>query len=366
MLAHAGGARLDAGNLTAIGRTDVIGDPPYWDADAPLLWLFNLHYFGWLDALPHAEQRRLVLDWIERYRRAARGPAGGRIPSSLRLRHWARALFDGQALAAERPRVLASLEAQAECLADTLEHHLRGNHLLESGITLKLVAACVRGPAVARWERLADRVLDVELTEQFLLDGGHFERSPMYHALLVHGLLDLVNVLPEEDEQRARLVERLPGLLHFLAGMRHPDGEIALFSDAAFGIAPEPGALLDYAARLGIKTTAFASGSFPVTGYHVWRRGGDALVVDAGPIGPGLLVHPRARRHLLVRAEPRRPPRRGRRRHLDLRGRRRARLGALDARAQHGRDRRRRPVRVLRRLPRRAPRPAARRRGPRR
>ena len=38
-----------------------------------------------------------------------------------------------------------------------------------------------------------------ELPEQFLHDGGHFERSPMYHALLTHGLLDLVNVLPESD-----------------------------------------------------------------------------------------------------------------------------------------------------------------------
>ncbi len=289
LLAHAGGARLEAGNLTAIGRTDVIGDPPYWDADAPLLWLFNLHYFGWLEPLPHAEQRRLVLDWIERCRPSGARPGWRPYPLSLRLRHWGRALFDGQGLAEERPRVLASLEAQAECLADTLEHHLRGNHLLESAITLKLLAACVRGPAVPRWEQLATRVLDVELAEQFLLDGGHFERSPMYHALLVHGLLDLVNLLPEEDELRVRLVERLPGLLHFLGAMRHPDGEIALFNDAAFGIAPEPGVLLDYAARLGLKAGAFASGSFPATGYHVWRRGGDALFVDAGPIGPDYL-----------------------------------------------------------------------------
>jgi hypothetical protein len=71
--------------------------------------------------------------------------------------------------------------------------------------------------------------------------------------------------------------------------MRHPDGEIALFNDAAVDIAPEPAALLEYAARLGQKTPAFVSGSFPETGYHVWRRGQDALVVDAGPLGPDYL-----------------------------------------------------------------------------
>jgi len=58
------------------------------------------------------------------------------------------------------------------------------------------------------------------------------------------------------------------------------------------GIAPAPGDLLEYAVRLGIEGPSFAEGSFPDTGYHVWRDGGDALFVDAGPIGPGYLsVH---------------------------------------------------------------------------
>jgi uncharacterized heparinase superfamily protein len=289
LVPHAGGARLEAGRFTAIGRSDAVGDPPAWEADRPLLWLYNLHYFGWLEALPPAEQARLVLDWIERYPPAARRPGWWPYPLSLRLRHWTRALLEDGALAPERARVLASLEGQAECLADTLEHHLRGNHLLESGITLKLVSACVSGPAASRWERLADRVLDAELSEQFLLDGGHVERSPMYHALLLHGLLDLANVLPEEDEQRVRIAERLPALLHFLAAMAHPDGEIALFNDAAFGIAPAPAALFEYAARLGVRVPPARSASFPDSGYHVFRRGSDALFVDAGPIGPDYL-----------------------------------------------------------------------------
>ncbi len=98
-----------------------------------------------------------------------------------------------------------------------------------------------------------------------------------------------MNVLPDSDETRLRIEERLPGILRFLAAMRHPDGEIALFGDAAHGIAAEPGSILAYAARLGFETPAFASGSFPVTGYHVWRGGNDALFVDAGPIGPDYL-----------------------------------------------------------------------------
>jgi uncharacterized heparinase superfamily protein len=289
-LAHAGGARLEGGCFTAISRSQELGHPPSWEPAAPLLWLFNLHYFGWLAALAPEEQRRTVLDWIERYPPSARRPGWMNYPLALRLRNWATLLSGAEGFRDhERARVLASIEAQAECLADTLEYHLRGNHLLEGAITLKLLSASFRGAAVERWRRLADRVLASELPEQFLLDGGHVERSPMYHARLACGLLDLVNVLPESDELRVRVEQRLPTILLFLAAMRHPDGEIALFNDAALGTAPDPGTILDYARRLGFDTPEFGSGCFPATGYHVWRSGRAALIVDAGPLGPDYL-----------------------------------------------------------------------------
>jgi uncharacterized heparinase superfamily protein len=269
-----------------VGLTRDVGDPPRWDVDGPLLWVFNLHYFGFLEGLPRDDQARLVLDWIDRYPPSARRPGWMPYPLSLRLRSWIRRLFEEDWGGPHRGRVLASIEAQGDCLADTAELHLRGNHLLENALTLRLLAACLRGPPVERWRRLADAVLDRELPEQFLPDGGHFERSPMYHALLLQGLLDLVNVLREADSLRGRLLERLPGMLGYLAALRHPDGEIALFNDAAFEIAPHPSALLEYAARLGLETPAVGAASFPDTGYSVWKAGGDALIVDAGPVGP--------------------------------------------------------------------------------
>jgi uncharacterized heparinase superfamily protein len=290
LLAHGGGARLDDGRLTAVGLTRAVGDPPRWDEPAPLLWTFNLHYFGFLHALDPEHGRRLMLDWIDRNPPRPGSPGWMPYPLSLRLRHWIQRLIDGPRLdAATEARVLASIEGQADCLADTLEWHLRGNHLLESGITLSILGACLRGSGAGRWKSLGAQVLETELAEQFLPDGGHFERSAMYHARLVHGLLDLLNVLPETDESRFDVERRLPGMLRILAAMRHPDGEIALFNDAAFGQASEPGAILDYAERLGYEVPRYAAGSFPETGYHVWRDGPNVLVVDAGPLGPDYL-----------------------------------------------------------------------------
>ena len=65
-LHHGGGAHLEAGTFTAIGRSGVVGDPPRWEADGPLLWLYNLHYFGWLAALPEATRCRNCQEARER------------------------------------------------------------------------------------------------------------------------------------------------------------------------------------------------------------------------------------------------------------------------------------------------------------
>jgi hypothetical protein len=284
--------------FTALGRTRVLGDPPDWEPEEPLLWLFNLHYFPFLGRLPPERRVALVLDWIERYPPHPRRPGWRPYPISLRLRNWTRELFASrlQLRDEETNSLLASIEAQGECLADTVEYHLGANHLLENAVTLKLLAACFAGPAVAPWERIADGILRRELEEQFLGDGGHFERSPMYHALLTGALLDLCNVLDERDPIRRRLVEQLPSALGFLAAMNHPDGGPALFNDCSLDVAPTADTLLKYAAGLGLipEPNLFLGGNggsggavlFSESGYHVWKGSQAAFFYDAGPIGP--------------------------------------------------------------------------------
>ena len=44
------------------------------------------------------------------------------------------------------------------------------------------------------WLSKGLNIIKNELSEQILDDGGHFERSPMYHALLLEDLLDLTNL----------------------------------------------------------------------------------------------------------------------------------------------------------------------------
>ena len=89
-----------------------------------------------------------------------------------------------------------------------------------------------------------------EAEEQILADGGHFERSPMYHSIIVEDYLDVLNLISSSDltldlSTIGVLKTKTIAALGFLHDMTMPDGEIPLFNDAAFGIARCPEKLFD-------------------------------------------------------------------------------------------------------------------------
>jgi len=210
--------------------------------------------------------------------------------------------------------ILRSLYQQALYLERHLERHLRGNHLLENGRALVLAGACFSGPDAERWLRTGLRLCRQEAEEEVLADGGHFERSPMYHCLVLEALLDTVqvaravdlepedlvdvalrNMYPLEALQDAVEVSRVWGtdltdaarrMARALPVLCHPDGGIALLNDSACGIAPAPADLLAYATEVLGEVPAVEEDVLPQTGYVGLGRGGDRLLLDAGAIGP--------------------------------------------------------------------------------
>jgi len=83
----------------------------------------------------------------------------------------------------------------------------------------------------------------------------------MYHAIVLEDVLDLINlsrshpgVIPQRTV--AVLREAAGRMLHWARAMIHPDGGIAFFNDAAFGVAADFVALSRYAERLGLPAVA--------------------------------------------------------------------------------------------------------------
>jgi uncharacterized heparinase superfamily protein len=256
---------------------------PAWEK----LWLYNLHYFDDLKGL----HQGLIRKWIQENPPGA-GNGWEPYPMSLRLVNWIKWGLAGNRLEDD---FLHSMAVQARFLFRRLEFHLLGNHLLANAKALVFAGLFFEGKEADAWLDKGAKILATQIPEQVLEDGGHFELSPMYHAIVLEDLLDLVNMVrafgPGQD--LAKLCGRhITGMLHWLDAMCHPDGQIAFFNDAALGIAPKPGDLRDYAGRLGFVPGSRADQgvtTLPESGYVRVQKGPAVLIADVGQIGPDYL-----------------------------------------------------------------------------
>jgi uncharacterized heparinase superfamily protein len=282
-----------------LNRTHSLPERGGWnDAALEKLWLYNLHYFDDLNAQNAHARAGWHLKMIERWI-SENPPAVGNgwepYPTSLRIVNWLKWLATGNVAP---PGMIRSLVLQAGWLVERLERHLLGNHLFANAKALVFAGLFFEGPQPANWLATGLKIISKELTEQVLADGGNFERSTMYHAIFLEDVLDLINATQfwtgrVQDEQVAYWRETAGRMLSWLMGMTHPDGEIALFNDAAFGVAPRVAELKAYAERVGVvlpndvveaKVIQFADSGYVRIQTH------DAVAfLDVAPVGPDYL-----------------------------------------------------------------------------
>ncbi len=278
-----------------------------WSArDLGRLWLYHLNYFDFLNIDLSSQKRRALLpdalelafDWCNQNATGAE-TGWAPYPLSMRIVNWLKFLIrnfrgcasvgGGQAIS----RLLGSLRDQTLALEHRLETDIRANHLLKNAKALIFAGALLNAPESARWRCRGGRILARELGEQVLCDGGHIERSPMYHVQVLEDLLDLRALSASCGREMCRapaLAQRVARMAAYLRGILHPDGEIPLFNDAALGTASPAGEVLS---RCGDAVT-LRSGSrprttvFPETGYAVIRdpEAQGQMIFDCGPLGP--------------------------------------------------------------------------------
>jgi uncharacterized heparinase superfamily protein len=295
---------LASGAFRFLGETREVSLLQWDNEDCSLLWRYNLHYFDELNS-QDADSRfaahvGLLRSWIDTslpIDHIAWAP----YPTSLRISNWIKWLSRHAENAT--PFMLLSLAQQADILEQRIEYHLLGNHLFENARALTLAGAFLSGIDSNRWLATGLRVLDRELREQFLDDGGHFELAPMYQATMLWGLLDLIELAsghphPALRGRRVAWVDIFATGLRWLEVMSFPDGEIAFFNDAAFGIAPDAATLRKRAQRVGVESLpVFApalSDAIQLTrldssGYARVDWSGAVLIVDIARVGPDYL-----------------------------------------------------------------------------
>jgi uncharacterized heparinase superfamily protein len=185
--------------------------------------------------------------------------------SSTRALNWLAAATLEPSLA---PVVEEGIRRALARVAANVEDDVLGNHVIRNAAALLLGGVAF---ADATLRRRGLKLLQRELPEQILPDGGHYERSPSYHRLV---LRDLLVVQPYADVSEA--VARMTA---FAASSRRPDGAPWLFNDGG----------LDTAPLLELSPPKEGLHVFADTGYVFVRRGEVALAFDCGPVSPPFL-----------------------------------------------------------------------------
>jgi uncharacterized heparinase superfamily protein len=281
---------------------------PEWEK----LWLYNLHYFDYLNEnnppIPPLTKggkggfsdeedgekkdgihQQIIERWIDENPPFA-GNGWEPYPLSLRIVNWIKWVLDGNGLPDD---ALHSLAVQVRYLFKKLEFHLLGNHLFANAKALIFAGLFFDGSEAELWLNKGLKILLKQVTEQILDDGGHFELSPMYHSIILEDILDLVNIMRTYGRTPPVIcLDSVEKMLYWLKIMCHPDGQIALFNDAAFGIACPPDKLNSYAERLDFKDTdQLPDGVITLdkTGYVRYQSNSAVAFLDVGEIGPDYL-----------------------------------------------------------------------------
>ena len=195
------------------------------------LWTYNLNYFEFLnqEKIRKEEGFELIEDFLS---------FGGKLkdglepyPISLRGINWIKFLSRNTIKNSE---INQFLFRDYQRLADNLEYHLLANHLLENGFSLLFGAYYFQDEELYK---KAGKILRSELREQILADGAHYELSPMYHQIILHRVLDCINLVKnnnwKEKELLPLLLEKGELMLGWLEKITFRNGEIPKLNDSS-------------------------------------------------------------------------------------------------------------------------------------
>lgn len=260
------------------------------------LWRYHLHYFDYLrEARRGSDNKKCLIQWWIDANRQNSQPGWEAFTTSLRIVNWIFFFSSAAIRDSVPPAWLCSLYRQALWLEKNDESHILANHYFENMKALLFAGLYFSGADAERWCKKAQRELSRQLREQILDDGGHYERSPQYHCLMLENYLDLYNLASAAGDRVGRgFIDQLRSAaersLAFLDAILFPGDLIPLFNDSAYGAAPQPASLRAYAARLwGYRRpqpAPVALIDLPDSGLFGLRLHSDMLLIDCGDIGP--------------------------------------------------------------------------------
>ena len=250
-------------------------------ADYGMLWTYNLNYFDWLHQIGMSKEVGLAT-----LRKYYSTPSSKNhiilhpYPTSLRIINTAKFVSK---FGIKEKWLFRELESDLLFLIGRLEYHLLANHLLENAFALYI------GGLITKQEeftRKGKKLLIRELKKQVLNDGMHYERSPMYHLIILERVLDSLNFAKStKDNLEPELrfyATRMTGLV-----MNWQDlDRIPMMQDSAYGIALSIPSILEYSYSLLGDHYPITVNHFGDSGYRMINSDNFRMFANVGSIGP--------------------------------------------------------------------------------
>lgn len=232
-------ASVSAGNFTFLAQTRSLEREEGWDpTGTSLLWRYNLHYLEWAFGFLHHDDpgwARACFGelWQSWDKDTPLGRWPGWSPYVASLRGWVMCALYEHLVAGSglEQRYISSLRAHRRYIGINLETDVGGNHLIKN---LKALVGLGIFLGDQRTLQKARHRLGRELLVQVLADGGHYERSPSYHAQVLEDLIDVRNLLEAAEESDIPgLRPAISSMQGWLASLPSPGGRLPPVNDSA-------------------------------------------------------------------------------------------------------------------------------------
>jgi hypothetical protein len=246
-----------------------------------MLWTYNLNYFDWLH-----QPDILKEDGLETLSQFYSTPAEKNptilhpYPTSLRIINTAKFISKRDV---KEDWLYYELVSDLKFLSSRLEYHLLANHLLENAFALYIGGLITnQGEFIQKGKKL----LVCELKEQVLSDGMHYERSPMYHLIILERLLDTLNFSKASGDDLESMLESYAVIMTGLAMNWEDLDRIPMMQDSVYDIALTVPELLKYSKSLLGDDYPSRSNGLKDSGYRIFKSDSFSLFANVGSIGP--------------------------------------------------------------------------------
>lgn len=251
-------------------------------------WIAAMNSFDWLRDLravggdvARRQARTLITSWLDQ-NHGWNSDSWAPDVLGTRIANWIgqHDFYCQSADDAFRSRVFESLARQTTHLSRVVPGPLQGSALLSAVRGLAFGGLCLPGCDKALGQAL--KLLERELPAQVLPDGGHVERNPERHMLVLRHLIDIRTVLRaarhEVPEVLQHAIDRMTPALRFF---RHGDGGLSLFNG---GREADPAMTDTVLAQSDARGRPLKSA--PHCGFERMLAGRTTLVMDTGKAPP--------------------------------------------------------------------------------